>query len=207
MLKKDSDLHIQDPRVTDKRSLHYGTVAETGVDHVTVRFADVRFEVEPDQDIVIYYSLKRKFMQQSAKIVEVIDGEDDLVFRLQPKGDPVSAEGREHYRVSCASADIHARLEDEEDCTLVDISATGFAVIAQREHSLGANAAAAVHFRGETFEGTICIQSVRDLGRGRIRYGMRYLDDASAAGTLKTGLQKVSIAVERDLLKNQSGKH
>ena len=206
MLKTDSELYIQNPTVADKRSLHFGTVAEQGPDGPVVMFRDVRFSVEPDQDVVIFYNQKRKFVQQAAKVVEVMDSEGQLVFSLQTVGDAVSAEGREHYRVSTASADIHARLEHEENCTLVDISATGFAVIAHKEHALGATASAAVHFRGETFEGTVCIQSVRDIGRGRIRYGMRYLDDDAAAGTLKTGLQKVSIAVERDLLKNQSGK-
>lgn len=206
MLKTDSELHIQNPRVTDKRDLHFGTVMETGPDTFTAMFKHVRFDLEPDQDIVIFYNLKRKFLQHSAKVVAVLDTEPALMIVLKTVGDPVSAEGREHYRVSTASAEIHARLESEENCTLVDISSTGFAVIAHADHALGTTASAAVHFKGETFEGTVCIQSVRDIGRGRIRYGMRYLEDDAAAGTLKTGLQKVSIAVERDLLKNQSGK-
>lgn len=208
MLKTDSELYIQNPTVTDRRSLHIGTVTESGPETMTLSFEDVRFELEADQEIVIYYTVKRKFMQQAAKVVEALETETEhaQIVVVKTSGDAVSAEGREHYRVSTVSADIKARLGKEKDCTLVDISATGFAVICHKEHALGSTDEAAVHYGDETYEGTVCIQSVRDIGRGRIRYGMRYLDDEASAGTLKTGLRKVSIAVERQLLKNQSGK-
>jgi len=207
MLKMDSELYIQNPTVTDRRALHIGAVTESGPETMALSFEDVRFELAPDQDIVIYYTAKRKFMQQAAKIVEVPESESALMVVVKTSGDAVSAEGREHYRVSTISADIKARLGKERNCTLVDISATGFAVICHKEHALGSTDNASVTYGDDTYEGTVCIQSVRDIGRGRIRYGMRYLEDEATAGTLKAGLRKVSIAVERQLLKNQSGKN
>ena len=208
MLRADSELYIQNPTVTDRRALHIGTVTDSGPETMTLSFEDVRFELAADQEIVIYFTVKRKFMQQAAKVVEMVanEAEHTQVCVVRTVGETVSAEGREHYRVSTVSANIKARLGKEKDCTLVDISAAGFAVICHTEHELGSTDHASVEYQGETYEGTVCIQSVRDIGRGRIRYGMRYLDDEAAAGTLKTGLRKVSIAVERQLLKNQSGR-
>jgi hypothetical protein len=206
MLKVDSELHIQDPSIQNKRYLHKGTVLEVTGDAIIAAYANSRFEIENEQEVAVFYNHNRKFLQQAAKVLDVLDDETQLVLKIETRGDPVSAEGREHYRVSTASADIKATIGDEGDCALVDISAMGFAVITHQNLNLGSSVTAAVTYVGEDYSGTVCVQSVRDLGRGRIRYGMRYLEDESQAGTLRTGLQKICIAVERELLKNQSGR-
>ncbi len=205
MLRPDSEIHIQDPAKTGKRYLHTGRVQELEPGGLTMIFEKPRFRVEAGQEIVVFYNHRRKFVQQAAKVAELQQGEQELVLNIELVGEAVSAEGREHYRVSTISADLFARLGDEDLCPLVDISATGFAIIARSEHVLGETEHAVVEFIGETYEGKVCVQSVRELGRGRIRYGMRYLEEEASCGTLKTGLQKISLAVERTLLQNQSG--
>ena len=63
MLKKDCEIHIQDPTKTGKRHLCFGRVLEVGYDGLTIAFEKVRFGVEVDQELVVYYNRRRKFVQ------------------------------------------------------------------------------------------------------------------------------------------------
>ena len=144
-------------------------------------------------------------MQQSARALEVETEDGWLTIDLERVGEAVSAEGREYYRVPCVTADITTRLADEEGCPLLDIGAMGFAVNSHAEHAVGDSVEVAVGYGDEDYAGTVCVQSVRGIGRGRTRYGMRYLDDERVAASLKRGLMKISLEVERQLLRNMSG--
>ena len=60
---------------------------------------------EAGQEITVFYEIKREFMQQPVQIDSVEPGEEGPVARYFALGDPVSAESRQHYRVTTITAE------------------------------------------------------------------------------------------------------
>lgn len=205
MLRIDTPVQLQDPRITDRREFLTGRVVQTTAKGFVGDFIVSGLEISTDDDLVVYYETKRKFVQQAARAVSVSEAEKGLRIEVMPVGEPVAAEGREVYRVPSSGTGIKATLDGETDCPLLDVSSLGFAVNATAEYPIGKTLQVSIEWNGETYTGTASIQSVRSVSRGRTRYGLRFLDDAGA-GNLKQGLMKISMAVERQHLKNLSGK-
>lgn len=205
MLSVDSPLQLQDPRVGRRRELITGRVAESAAGILAGVFPALELDIAPDDELVVYYKDRRKYVQQAARAVFAVKTASGLRIEMTLVGKAVSAEGREAFRVTAIGADVTATLNDEADCPLLDVAPLGFAVNSREEYAIGTNVQVAIDWQGETYRGTVCVQSVRSVGRGRTRYGMRYLDDAKAAGTLRRGLEKISMEVQRRQLRNQSG--
>ncbi len=205
MLNNNSELHIQDPSKTGKRWLVRGVIIEEMNGGFVVSFEEARFTVTVAQEIVVYYEHQRKFMQQAGRVIELQSSENGLMFVFEAIGEAVSAEEREFYRTSAISAEIDASIDAEARCRMVDVSATGFAYIGKNKHAIGATVDAMVTHEGKDFSGTMSVQSVRDLGILGIRHGVRYRENEAAAGTLRNGLQMISLKVERAMLQRKSG--
>ena len=58
---------------------------------------------------------------------------------------------------------------------------------------------------GRTYTGKACVQSVRDLGGGRTRYGLHCVRYLEAKGTLAEGLQRASMRIQREQLRRLAG--
>ena len=58
-------------------------------------------------------------------------------------------------------------------------------------HEIGATVTTRIQNGSETYTGTGCVQSWRELWEGRFRYGFYCLDDEDSAN-LKAGLQTLS---------------
>ncbi len=204
MLRIDTPVQLQDPRITNRREFLTGRVVQTATENFVGDFIVSGLEITPDDDLVVYYEAKRKFMQQAARAVSVSEAENGLRIELMPVGEPVAAEGREVYRVPCSGTGILAVLDADADCPLLDVSSLGFAVNATTEHSIGKCLDVSIDWDDATYMGSASIQSVRGISHGRTRYGLRFLDDAKP-GELQKGLMKISMTVERQHLKNMSG--
>ncbi|MCB1150852.1 hypothetical protein KDK88_04855, partial [bacterium] len=89
MLAITTDLHLQDPSRTDTRVLTAGRVVDAAAAGPVVEFADLRCEVRPDQDVLVYFEHRRQFMQQSARILTLDDVADGRRLTLELVGDPV----------------------------------------------------------------------------------------------------------------------
>ena len=87
---------------------------------------------------------------------------------------------------------------------MVDVSATGFAVIAAEQYMVTDIIEVTIRFEGETFNGRGRIESARELGVGRTRYGLHCVDGKSTDETLSKGLQQISAAVQRQHLRRLS---
>ena len=67
---------------------------------------------------------------------------------------------------------------------------------------LGDEVPVALCYDGREYTGHVTVQTVGDLGRGRIRYGFRCVQDRRCGGTLQQGLQVVNASVQRLLIKH-----
>lgn len=222
MFKIGDDILFQEPAVSGRR-LRRSVVVATAEDAISVRFVGKPFEFTVDQEVLMYFTPKREFMQQIGRItaIEVADTPLDPVegegqgatevkvetedrgpiFVLEPIGDPISAESRQFYRVSTISAKIEARFgKGGAKLQVQDLSATGFAVLAEERFSVGQLVDVAIRHEDEACHGKVSIQSFRELESGKLRYGLRAIEeDPHARNFLKT-LHRISLAVQREQL-------
>ena len=210
MLKVGNDVLFQEPTVSTRR-LRRSVVVAVGEDSISVRFVGEPFAFAVDQDVLMYFTGKREFMQQIGKIREIeapappVDvsapaSKEGPVFVIEPVGDPISAEARQHYRVSTISAGIDARMDKEANLQVQDLSATGFAVLADRPYSIGQVVQVSISHGDEACHGLVSVQSFRELESGRLRYGLRAIEKDPHATQFMRTLQRISLAVQREQL-------
>jgi hypothetical protein len=217
MLTTGNDVFIQLPHETQKRILHPGLVQALTEGGYQAQFAEADLNVQEGQDLLVYYTLGQEFVKQSARIESVasepadsaegVSQDSDLygpVLLLSVSGEPVSAESRQCFRVSTVIGD-HAVELAGEPCKLLDVSFTGFAVQTHATYEIGQVIEAGVDVNGESYTGNVCVQSLSELRPGLVRYGLYCSDEHDAEGGLKTGLQKLSMAIQREQLNRLAG--
>jgi hypothetical protein len=201
MLKTGSDLFIQDP-ARESRFLHRGRVIGVEGARCTVQLGAGALDVASQREVLVYFHTEEDFLQQ---VMEIGDrGADTLV--LCGVGDPISADQREHERVSTLTADLAARIGEEIDCPVHDLSATGFAAVANAGLAAGQIVDVSLTFEGRCYVGRASVQSIREVGRRRVRYGLRLLTSTSGPGKpLHAELPRISLALQRSQQRSCSG--
>lgn len=201
MLKLGNDVLFQEPTVSTRR-LRRSVVVAAGENSISARFVGEPFAFAVDQDVLMYFTGKREFMQQIGKILEIEAPavKEGPVFVIEPVGDPISAEARRHYRVSTISAGIEARMAEEGSLQVQDLSATGFAVLADQQYAIGQVVEVSIRHGEEACHGLVAVQSFSELESGRLRYGLRAIEKDPHAKDFVATLQRISLAVQREQL-------
>jgi len=209
MIKTGSDILFQEP-TCDTRRLRRSVVVDASADEFSIQFVAEPFAFEADQEVLMYFNGKREFMQQVGRVKEISEPDTEstdeegannaTTFTIEPIGDAISAESRQNYRVSTISADLEAQVGDEEGVKVQDLSSTGFAVLASEEYQLGQTIEVSIAHDEEQCHGVAAVQSIRDFGGGRIRYGMRAIEEDPHTGEFLQVLQRISLAVQREQL-------
>ena len=203
MMKTGSDILFQEP-TCETRRLRRSVVVEASADEFSIQFVAEPFAFETDQEVLMYFNGKREFMQQIGRIKEIVEADassdEATTYVIEPVGDAISAESRQNYRVSTLSAGLEATVGTEQSLMVQDLSSTGFAVLASEEYQLGQTIAVEIAHGDEQCHGTASVQSIREFGPGRIRYGMRALEEDPHTGEFLQVLQRISLAVQREQL-------
>ena len=203
-MKTGTDILFQEPTCTTRR-LRRSVVVEAASDTFSIRFVADAFAFEVDQEVLMYFNGKTEFMQQVGCVKEIIEADEGPTFLIDPVGDPISAESREHYRVSTISANLEARVGGEENLQVQDLSSTGFAVLAGEDYQLGQVIEVGIIHGEQQCHGQASVQSIRPLGPHRIRYGLRAIEDDPHTGEFLQVLQQISLAVQREQLQRSGG--
>jgi hypothetical protein len=204
MFKTGTNIFFQEPTAAT-RLLHLSTVTEVEDQSVTAEFEGESIPLEVGQEFLCYFDGEGEFMQLIVRVVDVVAREPRLAAKLVAVGDPISAESRQTCRVPTISANILAEFGEEHELYVQDVSATGFAVIAKGSYPIGATFPVSITHEGDIYCGVAAIQSVRELRPGRMRYGLRALEEGPDAGDLLDGLHQIDMAVQRQQLKPGSG--
>ncbi len=205
-MKTDTDIFLRTP----EHEMLSGKVSATTDKGYNVVFEGWAFRVEDGAEVLVFYEIDSHFMQQPVRVLSVVekkrdDGENRIRLALETTGDPISAENREYYRVSCYAADVEAQLgEDPEMCELVDVSATGFAIFSDAEYTVGQTLPATLCYNGSHVLGTAVIESYTPF-RKKNRYGLRAVDDERPKASLKKDLYRINLVVQREQLARLSG--
>lgn len=192
------ELFLQSPEENTERVLHATQVIGVDGNRCTVVPAEPLADVSSGDGIRVFFSSPgRKFFRQLALVRDILD---NGTMELQFVGQPVGADQRLWYRVSCIGSKVTATLDHEVGCTVVDVSATGFGLRATQSLRIGDVRPAKVHYNGDTYEGRITIQSVRHLSADEIRYGVGAVDGTE----LHRALPRLSTAIQREQLRRIS---
>ncbi len=205
MLDTDRPFLLQISDESEDRVLHAGRIIHVQ-DNLYTGELDEGEEpsLRENESAFIYWEESRTFMQQAARISSIVEDGSKLTICFETMGDPVSAESRECYRVSTLRLGLTVAVGDEDDCPLLDASASGILVTTRSCLKLGDEVPVSLRYEGRQFSGKVIVQSVRDLGTGRIRHGLYAVHDRRSGGNLQQGLQLVSASVQRLLIKRMA---
>ena len=206
MPAKGSSIFLQFPNEAKRRILHPTRVTDlAGPDNYTLLPENQEMAFQIGQELLIYYEKRRQFMQQPARIEALLEGEKGNVVVIQSIGEPVSAESRQCYRVSTVLSGLSVTFDGVENCSLRDVSVTGFAVISPGSYKTGQVLIAELVHEGRKFTGRVSIQSVTKANDGKTRYGVNCVKAVSSPTSLSKGVQQISMAVQRQQLSRLSG--
>lgn len=217
MIRAGDRFYVQIPNQSGKRILHPATVVE----HEDSKYiAEVEVSsppLEAGNDIIIFFELKKEFMQQSGRIDMIkpsdnpindsqqINGPTGTAIGFQLVGEPVSAENRQCYRVSTVMVDLTATLEGEANCHLLDISSSGFSLLSLREHAYGSLVEVTLEYGQNKYSGQARIQNIIEHPRGVFRYGLYGIEDKKVDSELTKGRQVISMDIQRLQLRRRTG--
>lgn len=218
-----SDIYLQG---TGKaaRTLYLSQLVQSSGNTWTLEFGENTFFLDPEgnwmcpqpqQEVVIYYAQNRDFFKQSARVQEVIEADADedgsvsgqavatrtVRLQIETRGEPVSADNRECFRISTVFAELYVTVGECDSCRLVDISPTGFAVLSADEHEVGKVLSASAQYNGISASGPVCVMSVRQVRGGQFRYGLRCIDKA-----FQDEVRKLSMELQRLQLRRLAGR-
>jgi hypothetical protein len=210
MLSQGDLLYIQRPTQSPQRVLIPLDIVANEQDHVIIETSQVFDWLPDDGQVLVYYDKRRDFVKQSAKLEIHLHEEDEdqvdgvMRYAIELLGEAVNAESRQTFRVSTVISGRTASFDDEGDVPLVDVSATGYAVIATKQRNVGEIVKTTLNHDGRHFSGSACVQSVCQLDDQRIRYGMFCVDKRQPGNNLNQGLLTISMAVQREQLRRLS---
>lgn len=199
MLKTESYFFLQIPHKSKKRVLHRAKLVSVKGNLYTAELEEGGPGLECEMDFFIYFETDRQFMRQAARIGSVIGTNPRTLVEFETIGDPFSAENRQTLRISSVGADLKATFGAEENCEVVDISPTGFAVYGTEKHDINSRVEATLYFESKAFKGTVSIMAAVKR-KGRIRYGVHCIDAPKTGSSLKKGLGRITMAIQRQQL-------
>jgi hypothetical protein len=203
MLKTESNIFFKIPDESTEIALHRAKILTIKENFYTAELEEEGLALEDGMDFFIYFELDRQFMRQAARIGSVIRAEPPIQVEFETIGDPASAENRQALRISSVGANLTATFGSEKNCQVVDISPTGFAVYATKNHEIDSTVDTTLHFEGEDFQGTVCIKAAIPR-KSEIRYGVFCIDDQKSGTGLQNGLGKITMAIQRKQLSRVS---
>ncbi|MBN1763728.1 MAG: PilZ domain-containing protein [Sedimentisphaerales bacterium] len=184
-------------------------------DNFTAEFCNSEFkdtnedklDIQEGQEMFIYYEMRNEFMQQSIKVDSILKDDPQPIVDFKVMGKPVSAERRQAYRVSTLVAGLGAIFGEETNCPLVDVSVTGYSLISTKKYELGNIVETTLSYDGQEYCGSGSVQSIRELTKGRYRYGLHGLEDKTSKNNLQRGLEKINMGVQLEQLRRMSPAH
>lgn len=199
MLKTESNIFFKIPDESTEIALHRAKIITTKENLYTAELEEEDLTLENEMGLFIYFEMDRKFTRQAARIISVHRAEPHTSVEFETTGEPVSAENRQTLRISTVGSDLTATFGKEKNCQVVDISPTGFAVYAAKEHQIKSEVDAILYFEGEEYQGTVAVMAAIPR-KNETRYGVYCIDEATSGSTLKNGLGKITMTIQRQQL-------
>lgn len=187
----------------DTSPLRTAIVLERRENLCTVEIADADNPPAPGDTICFFYDVASRFSQQRARVGRCLVRDKKCIMSVALLAEPEPAENRQSFRVSVATADLCARLNCSQNCPVLDVSFTGFAIVTDGVFQVGESVTVAVKFEGRTYTGEATIKSANPIEGELTRYGL-HVPPNRGASTLQKGLQAISSSIQRMQLRRLS---
>lgn len=201
MFASGKGVFVQIPDGSVQRMLHPAAIVAVDAGALALEFTDPDFAPQAGQSVLIFFDRKGEFTQQAARIGGVRSAEPRAVIGVELVGKPISAESRQSYRISTAVSGLTAKVGPVESCRLLDVSATGFAVLTSERLNIGDIVKAELSLEGDTFTGQVSVQNTGAFTDGLTRYGLYCVDEGEPGYDLQSGLLRISVYVQREQLR------
>jgi len=187
---------------TSERVLVAGIATQVSAEQLVAEFAE-SISLQPTTNVFLYAELNRRFMQQPARVQAMLQAHPQPIIAFIPTGQPISAESRNTYRVSLAAVDVPARVAKDSKCTVLDVSATGFGVASHSTFKVGDTVNVSISYQGQSCSGEARIQSARNMGPDRFRYGLHAIEAPRGRpkNPLQSELGRICAAAQREQLR------
>lgn len=152
--------------------------------------------------VTLYADVRGKFFQQSGRVAQLLQAKPCVVIAFALEGESSPADTRSSFRVGVAAWDISARVGEDENCTLCDVSAEGIGVITNTAYMVGSMVNIRVSAQNCIVEGTMRVQSCARHSETQFRCGMLAEDSRHP---LRRAVEKLSIAIQRAQLRRMAG--
>lgn len=193
-------VRLDDSAAVDDPVLYPATVTRANEGGLVLEVDESIGSVAAGSTMCVLYEDDMSFFQQDARIDALLDepaADDTIRIGLTPTNEPREADGRAFQRIRTVECGLLAEFSDFPNCPLVDISPTGFSIVAPPGAAEGDVVKVRLQDDGEVFEGAAVVQSVRKLNEDNIRYGMRSLSRKHGGGDLIRGQQQITMSVRR----------
>ncbi len=205
MLKEGSPVYLRRDDPSSGRVLRPGIIAAIAQDRCTIGFENSELSIKTGDECLIYHYEFQEFVQRRARVEEQSETGPHSRVVMKFIGDAVSADTRQEYRVSTINTGLTVTFDNEEGCTIQEISMSGLGLVSDRKYSIGQILNVTLHFEGEDYSGQMVIEWDRQIDGDRTQYGLRGLFDAKHSDTLRIGLMRFTGAVHRQNLNRVFG--
>lgn len=213
-------LYIRDPEASGQSELIPAHILWNANGQVTIEIESVHKALGEQEELLVFFTVDRTFMQQAAKVMAVADEAEPVdcplpddsrrtsmgltddadltLLTVEPQGEAVSAENRECYRIQ-SHTEIFATVNDEVSGRLADISQTGFAAVCDADLPEGSIVRVSLYKDDVSVCGPARIQSKRRMPDGQYRYGLLCVERS-----MQQDCGRVAMMVQRENLKRRS---
>jgi len=201
MLRAGSVAFVSIPNPDNRRTLVEGKVVS--VQHpVAVMELEALPGLSAGDDVTLFADVRGKFHQQAAKVAAINSETGTVQIEAHLIGEPVSAEQRGTFRVSCIALLLPVHVEKLAGCILADVSPEGLGVITPKPLVVGSMVDASLVIDAFKVQGRFKVQTAKILPNGQMRFGLYQPD---RRGDTRKTLEKLAGHLQRMQLKRLSG--
>lgn len=205
-----------------EKTLHPAKIVKVGEECFTAASTHAAQDLMAGSEGLIFFECDGEFVQQSIRIdavmpegsqseydtsfvCELTEKDYSIAFGFQTIGEPVSAESRQTFRVSTVMANVSANLGDEYGCKVLDVSATGFSLLADQLHEHSTIIEVTLEYDRTQYCGEVRIQNIGQHHTGQYRYGLHLIEEAGGSKDLEDGLRHIGMNIQRLQLRRMTG--
>ncbi len=172
-MERDTIFYLRN-RSAGRREFISGVLVGGGFADVQIQFASDGLGVVVDEEITLHFKHAGHFLNRDYLVSRVIEDGDGTRLKLVPQGvEPEDDDMRGSERIPMIYESMVARLGDQIECMLLDVSNAGIAVIGGGNYRCGDVLEFDMVIEGQRYFGEVTLRSAIEVRRGRFRYGLQ----------------------------------
>ena len=183
-------------RNAPERQFISAVIVGGGLDEIVIQFTRRGLGLVVDEEISLHFKHEGHFLHRSFQVMRVTEDSSGTRVKVVPMGaEPEENDLRGSERIPTIYESITARLGDEKDCIVLDVSTRGIAVMGGGGYGRDEEVEFEMQINGQDFLGQVNIRSSIEIRPGRYRYGVQVVPDM-AGHNLSATLPDLWVALQ-----------